>query len=157
MTHDDGTVDQSWSSSQDTRPQGSFTEVFGETVWNNTSCVSHGEPPPCADDLWPPSGLRNIWFSSRDAHEEGTSVPPSSEKRPSNATNVGFRTIFPASRHSPWAKCEDCSRKVAGACEKIWETCARSETEFILISARLSHCDRTLAWILLGLWVARSR
>src|SRR5829696_4890007 len=51
-------------------------------------------------------------------HEAGTSVPPSSVRRPSKAQNVGFCTIFPASRHSPRAKCGDWSRNVPGACEK---------------------------------------
>src|SRR5215210_2968276 len=91
------------------------------------------------------------------AQEVDTSVPPSSEKRSSKPPKVGFRTIFPASRHSPWAKCGDWSRKVAGACEKICEMCSRSEAEFIFISTRLSHWERTLAWILLGRWVATSR
>src|SRR3712207_3910170 len=63
------------------------------------------------------------------AHEVGTSVPPSSEKRSSKAPKVGFCTIFPASRHSPWAKCGDCSRKVVGACENICEMRPRSEVE----------------------------
>lgn len=61
----------------------------------------------CAIRPAAPPGVSNSWFSSTDAQEEGTSVPPSSDKRPSKATNVGFRTIFPASRHSPWAKCDD--------------------------------------------------
>ena len=103
--------------------------------------------PPYRSEPWVP--LSSVTFVShplpfsRIAQEVGTSVTPSSEKRPSKPPKVGFLIIFPASRHSP--------------CEKICEICAMSAAKFVFISRRVSHWERTLAWILLGRWEATSK
>jgi hypothetical protein len=68
--------------------------------------------PPYRPEPWV-RGLSSVTFVShplpfsRIAQEVGTSVTPSSEKRPSKPPKVGFLIIFPASRHSPCAKCGD--------------------------------------------------